>query len=68
MDAAERAFLAVAATGITTLVVLTGLLAVEPADPVPTTVLQALNGFHPVAALIGDLARAGHQHRPMPTH
>jgi len=62
MDAVERAFLAVAATGIALFVALISLLAVEPADPVPAAVLQALNGFHPAAALISDLARTGHQH------
>jgi hypothetical protein len=63
MDILERAFLAVAAVGIVMLVALTDLLAIEPTDPVPASVLQALNGIRPEAALAGnDLARADDQH------
>jgi hypothetical protein len=49
--------LGTAAVGVVILVVLTSLLAVGP-NPVRASVLQALNGFDPAAALTGDLARA----------
>jgi hypothetical protein len=63
MDAVERAFLAVAAMGIAMLVALIGLLTIGLADPVPASVLQSLNGFHPAAAFASeDLMRAaGHK-------
>jgi hypothetical protein len=60
MDILERAFLGTAAAGVVILVALTSLLGVGP-DPVPASVLQALNGFDPAAALTGDLARADHR-------
>ena len=60
MDTLDRVFLGAAAAGVAVLVALTLLLSVAPADPVPATVLQALTGFHPAAALGG--ARANYQH------
>jgi hypothetical protein len=56
----KRAFLGTAASGVAILVALTALLSVAPVDPVPATVLQALTGFHPAAAL-GE-TRASYQH------
>jgi hypothetical protein len=60
MDTLDRVFLGTAAAGVAVLVALTLLLSVAPADPVPATVLQALTGFHPAAAVGG--ARASYQH------
>jgi hypothetical protein len=62
MDILERAFLGTAtAAGVVVLVALGLLLSVVPADPVPATVLQVLNSFHPAAA---PVVWAGQVRRP----